>query len=72
MADRRRSRTRRDRRHWIRARAKDSGGTENGADASLRAFVRALARQAARECFVRLRQGYGETRASTQQQDDQR
>jgi hypothetical protein len=30
---------------------KDSGSNANGADASLRAFVRALARQAARECF---------------------
>ena len=45
------ARTGRGRRHWVRARAKDSGRSGNGADASLRAFVRALARQAARECF---------------------
>jgi hypothetical protein len=57
MADRRRSRTRRGRRYWGRPRANDGGSTENGADASLRAFVRALARQAARECFeVELKQ----------------
>lgn len=30
---------------------KDNGRNGSGADASLRAFVRALARQAARECF---------------------
>jgi hypothetical protein len=30
---------------------KDNGPNGNGADGSLRAFVRALARQAARECF---------------------
>ena len=30
---------------------KDNGRNGNSADASLRAFVRALARQAARECF---------------------
>jgi hypothetical protein len=51
MAERRRPRTRRDRRYGVRARVKDSGRSGNGADASLRAFVRALARQAARECF---------------------
>jgi hypothetical protein len=51
MADGRRSRTGRGRRYRVRARAKDSGSTEKGADTSLRAFVRALARQAARECF---------------------
>jgi hypothetical protein len=30
---------------------KDNGRNGDGADSSLRAFVRALARQAARECF---------------------
>jgi hypothetical protein len=30
---------------------KDGGSNANSADATLRAFVRALARQAARECF---------------------
>ena len=34
-----------------RARAKYSGRCGTGADESLRAFVRALARQTARECF---------------------
>ena len=51
MAERRRPRTGRGRRYRVRARAKDSGRCSTGADASLRAFVRALARQAARECF---------------------
>ena len=50
MAERRRPRTGRGR-HWrARARVKD-GPNGNSADASLRAFVRALALQAARECF---------------------
>jgi hypothetical protein len=51
MAERRRPRTGRGRRYWARARTKAIGRSGNGADASLRAFVRALARQAARECF---------------------
>ena len=51
MAERRRRRTGRGRRNWGRARATDIGGSTHGADESLRAFVRALARQAARECF---------------------
>ena len=51
MAERRSPRTGRGRQHWARARVKDDGRNGNGADASLRAFVRALARQAARECF---------------------
>jgi hypothetical protein len=39
-------------RRWrARARVKDARRHGNGADASLRALVRALARQAARECF---------------------
>ncbi len=51
MAERRRPRTGRGRRHWTHARANDKGSRGASADASLRAFVRALARQAARECF---------------------
>jgi hypothetical protein len=51
MAQRRRSRRGRGRRYWARSRANDGGRRGNGADESLRAFVRALARQAARECF---------------------
>ena len=51
MAERRRPRTRRGRRYGVRARVKDGGRSDHGADVSLRAFVRALARQAARECF---------------------
>jgi hypothetical protein len=51
MAERRRPRTGRGRRYRVRARVRDSGSNASGADASLRAFVRALARQAARECF---------------------
>lgn len=51
MADRRRSRTRRGPRHWARARPTNDGRSVNGPDASLRAFVHALARQVARECF---------------------
>jgi hypothetical protein len=51
MAERRRRRTGRGRRNCVRARARDIGRSTNGADESLRAFVRALARQAARECF---------------------
>jgi len=51
MAERRRSRAKRDQQPQVRDRAKDSGSTVNDADASLRVFVRALARQAARECF---------------------
>jgi hypothetical protein len=51
MADRRRSRTGRVRRYWVRARAKNGDDSNTPGDASLRAFVRALARQAARECF---------------------
>ena len=43
----------RGRRYGARARAKDSERCGTGADASFRAFVRALARQAARECFER-------------------
>ena len=38
-------------RNWVRARAKDIGRSTNRADESLREFVCALARQAARECF---------------------
>jgi hypothetical protein len=51
MAERRRSRAGRGRRYWARARTRNDSRSGNGADASLRAFVRALARQAARECF---------------------
>jgi hypothetical protein len=51
MAERRRPRTGCGRRHWTHARANDKGRGGASADASLRAFVRALARQAARECF---------------------
>ena len=51
MAERRRRRTGSGRRNWVRARAKNIGHSTNGADESLRAFIRALARQAARECF---------------------
>lgn len=50
MAERRSRRTGRGRRHWARARVKDNGRSGDGADSSLRAFVRAP-RQAARECF---------------------
>jgi hypothetical protein len=53
MAERRRPRTGRGRRHWARAQARNTAQADNAADASLRAFVRALARQAARECFDR-------------------
>jgi len=53
MAEGRRTRMGRGRRYGARARAKDSELCGTGADASLRAFVRALARQAARECFER-------------------
>jgi hypothetical protein len=51
MANSRRSRTGRGRRYWVRARQKNDQGGSTGADRSLRTFVRALARQAARECF---------------------
>lgn len=51
MAERRSRRRGRGRRWRARARAKDNGPNGNSADASLRVFVRALARQAARECF---------------------
>jgi hypothetical protein len=53
MAERRRPRTRRGRQSWTRAQARNTGRADNAADVSLRAFVRALARQAARECFER-------------------
>jgi hypothetical protein len=51
MANSRRSRTGRGRRYWVRARPKNDQGDSTGADPSVRAFVRALARQTARECF---------------------
>ena len=51
MANSRRSRTGRGRRYWVRARPKNDRGGSTAPDPSLRAFVRALARQAARECF---------------------
>ncbi len=51
MTERRRPRTGRGRRHWTHARANDKARGDASADESLRAFVRALARQAARECF---------------------
>jgi hypothetical protein len=51
MAERRRARTGRGRRWRAHARVKGDVPNDNGTDASLRAFVRALARQAARECF---------------------
>jgi hypothetical protein len=49
--ERRRPRTRRGRRSWVRGRARTSAGNDTFGDAALRALVRALARQAARECF---------------------
>jgi hypothetical protein len=52
MAERQ-PRTKRDRRHCVSGRVKEGGSDHTGADASLRAFGRALARQAARECFER-------------------
>jgi hypothetical protein len=51
MAERRRPRTGRGRRYWARGHARSSGENDRRADASLRAFVRALAWQAAREFF---------------------
>jgi hypothetical protein len=51
MAERRRRRTGPSRRNRGRAPAKDIEHRTNGADESLRVFIRALARQAARECF---------------------
>jgi hypothetical protein len=51
MANSRRSRTGRGRRYWVRARPKNDQSGSTGADPPLRTFVRALARQAARECF---------------------
>ena len=51
MAERRRTRTGRGRRYWVRAQARNMGRADDSAYASLCAFVRALARQAALECF---------------------
>jgi hypothetical protein len=51
MAARRRLETRRGRRYQMRAGTKGTDASNKGPDGSLRAFVRALARQAARECF---------------------
>jgi hypothetical protein len=51
MSERRRTRTGRGRRYWVRGQPRtraDNGGED---DDALRAFVRVLARQAARECF---------------------
>jgi len=59
MGERRPSRTVRIRRYRGRTLAGNNAHRDTAAEASLRAFVRALARKTARECFVRNHQGCG-------------